>query len=103
MSRTVAILLAATLGLLSSALVLPISEANATVCAKKPKMGSSTGDCRRYQCLNTGPCSAGGVFFKHGCLRYLCTVMVPAGGEAPGKGDQTVPVPVPPGGPTPPR
>ena len=75
MSRTV-VLLAATLGVIGSMLVLPVSDANAAFCAKPPKLGFQAGDCQKYQCVRRGPCQVGRSFTRRGCLRYLCTTMV---------------------------
>ena len=95
MSRKVVVLLAAMLGVIGGTLVLPVSEANAAMCARPPKLGVGPGDCEKYQCTRQGPCGDRRRFVRRGCLRYICTAMVPAGGLIPG----TPPVPVPPGGP----
>lgn len=83
MSRKVVLL--AALGVIGSALVLPVSDANAAFCAKPPKVGFRAGDCQKYQCVRHGPCQVGRSFTRRGCLRYLCTAMVPPGGGIPGR------------------
>src|SRR4051812_13214661 len=97
MSRT--ILLAATLGMIGSALVLPVPDANAAFCAKPPKLGVHGGDCQKYQCVRHGPCQVGRLFTRRGCLKYVCTAMVPVGGGLPGKPPGTPPGPIDPGRP----
>ena len=98
MSRTGVVVFAGMLGAIGSTLVLPVSEANAAMCAKPPQFSPS--GCRRFRCVVHGPCEVRRfVTDRKGCLRYLCTSMVPRG-SGPGK-PHDQPVGGVPGGPPP--